>query len=162
MIALMYFTKDQDARKICLNLAMDTEHLELIPKGLYRDWHEVIYKLNQVHSGILLVVNPFVRPDKPTLKDILYLLQQQKPVALLLPETTKKRKIFQKLIHYLQQHDRHNLLSIHYYTEANPQKLIAKLIKHTENEQVAPDQNNEAQVLLVMLLILALLALSRK
>ncbi len=160
MLALMFFARDTDARSICLKIAVDTDNLALIPKGLYRDWKEVVYRLDKADAGILLVVNPYVRIDKATIKDMLYLMEHKKPVYMILPESAKHRKALQKVIDLLRKRYP-GLFFTHYYTEANPEELVRQLVNGGDLQE-QHDKKRHDEIFWAIVILVALLALSRR
>ncbi len=89
MIALMFLRDDVEARNVAVSLAMENDSLYVVPKGAFRQWHEVVRVLDRADGAVLIILNPYVPFDRATLKDIKHLISQGKKVYVLYPDTFK-------------------------------------------------------------------------
>ncbi len=86
MIALMFLREDHEARSIVVSLALENDLLEVVPKGEFRRWREVVRVLDRADAGVLIIFNPYARVDKATLRDLKHMNEQDKPVFILYPD----------------------------------------------------------------------------
>ncbi len=152
MIALMFLRDDIEARNVAVSLAMENDSLQVIPKGVFRQWQEVARMLDRAHGAILIILNPYVSFDRATLNDIKYLLEQGKKIYVLFPDSFKwKGKL----------RDNPNIIPIAFkYGDINSITGLISQIQQVLNQYGGKKKKKDSDILgTIVLILLGVLAL---